>query len=1450
MLHLEGNLLAMGHLSQPHKLPHQANTDFGLDEADSLRTEIERAYAMASNQWKVFALQTNHNHKKSSTANSKHWLSLLFDVLGYGPLQPHPNSDTPFHHTARQLMGFPIYICPHTQGLEHPLPNTNATPYTLLQRYLNENSHEHLWGLLTNGYQLRLLRQSGKVGRPRFVEWDVKLLMEEGRYDQFAALYRMLHATRMPQTPASGPYSLIEQYHQSTIEEGLRVREKLSQSFQAALNTIGTGLVRHPGNHALRAVLESKALPPKKLYDYLLLYMYRLIYLIVIEERRLIFTPEAQHNQHIYTEHYALLRWRPRSEYHHLENPSHHDLWFALLSTFALFEDKAAGQPLGIQPLGSELFANDALGLLNDCMVDNRTLMQFFDHLFHFKDAKGQRQRINYALLDVEELGSVYEQLIEFIPNYQNGLFTLRPTPGNQRKTTASYYTPHALVACLLESALDPVIEAKLAEAGNDPEAQQQALLSITVCDPAMGSGHFLIAAARRLAERLVLTQGPQEGATTLQVRQATREVIRHCLFGVDLNLPAVELCRIALTIESHCPGMPLIFLEHKIKHGNSLLGLVKPDPIAQGIPDGAFTPMGKDDNRQLATALRKRNKAFKEKRQWTIDYGLAEEYSTFSEAYTEVNRMQDDNIMTRRLKKAKYQRSLEQPLRQKSLLTANQWVAAFLQQYQAAHQAPINTEQLFKLLEGETGPTLTQARQLTERLAQSNALFHWYLEFPTVFGPTGQGGFDCLLGNPPWEKIKLSQKEYFATVNQAIAQAENKANREALIKVLKEEDPEAYHGYSQALHRANAFGRFLRASGLYPLTSGGDINLYSVFAERFTQLVKPNGRVGVVLPTGIATDYNNRHYFASLVNSDQLVSLYDFSNRQQLFPGVTSLVKFCLLTLQMQPNTAKSNQLKAFNQSATTKQPDAAAAYGFFLQQPHEIKSQHRTYQLTSTDFQNINPNTLTAPVFRTEFDARLTARLYQNATILQQEQPHTNPWGIQNQRMFDMSNDSALFKTGNELKTLGYAPAGNHYTNHSAPLFYQRYLPLFEAKMFWHYNHRYSSYAGVQDRKSTQLPQCTTEALANPNHQTTSWYWVPEGEVLGKLAPTPKAVQTALRQNDEAALHWALGQWLMAAFEAEGDAAAAQQIQDISPTWPADTPKLQKNRASTIKQHPLNEADGQTIYTIWQSKNSMAQLYQWLKAKAPLFLMGFRDVTNATNERTFVISPLPFSATSGKAPLIWSAKSHVANSLLLANSSSLAFDYIARQKIGGVSMSIFTVKQLPFIDYNRYNTQALAFLIPKVIELSYTAWDMKGLANAVWAEAGDELRQLLLQQHHDSYAALAHPTNTTPPEWLEPHLRGGCPLPPFTWQPERRAILQAEIDAWYAKAYGLTEKELRYILDPTAVMGEHFPSETFRVLKEKDTKNYGLDKHGQYRTQRLVLEAWHQMAKQQQTV
>jgi hypothetical protein len=292
-----------------------------------------------------------------------------------------------------------------------------------------------------------------------------------------------------------------------------------------------------------------------------------------------------------------------------------------------------------------------------------------------------------------------------------------------------------------------------------------------------------------------------------------------------------------------------------------------------------------------------------------------------------------------------------------------------------AGHSIP-STQELFDFLEGRRPDSRVLAGALSESVRLR--FFHWPLEFPEVFA---RGGFDVILCNPPWERIKLQQEEFFATRDLDISRAPNAAARRELIAQLREKKPALWREYQEALHDADAMSKYLRTCGQFPLTGRGDINTYAVFAERFTSLLRTQGRVGAVVPSGIATDNTTRNFFAALVNSNTLVSLYDFENAVGLFEGVGhGRFKFCLLTI-------------AGGSLPIESSPD----FFFFAHETSDLTDPQRHFTLTAEEIALINPNTRTCPIFRTQRDAEITKAIYRRVPVLVKEgPPEENPWGI----------------------------------------------------------------------------------------------------------------------------------------------------------------------------------------------------------------------------------------------------------------------------------------------------------------------------------------------------------------------------------------------------------------------------------------------------------------------
>ncbi|MEB3353659.1 MAG: N-6 DNA methylase, partial [Cyanobacteriota bacterium] len=1053
---------------------------------------------------------------------------------------------------------------------------------------------------------------------------------------------------------------LLDGWKQAGQQSGERALNKLRDGVQAALEAVGQGLLQHPANGDLVTQLQSGELSTQAFFRQLLRLVYRLLFLCVAEDRQLLFAPEVPPElRQIYREGYSLSRLRDLAIRSGAHEQQHGDLWRVQQLVFG--ELGRGGSGLGLPGLGG-LFGEQQCPDLDQAQLSNAALLEAVRAIGWFYDEQSQsRTRINYQALNTEEFGSVYESLLELHPQISGSgaslRFSLGGVAGSERKTSGSYYTPEELVRLLILSALLPVMRDRLSQASS-PEEKAAALLAIRVLDPACGSGHFLLAAARRLALELArILAGDDEPSEELR-RQCLRRVVAHCLYGVDKNPMAVELCKVALWIEAIEPGKPLSFLDAHIQCGDSLVGVFDPEVLKAGIPDGAYKPLTGDE-KPVCTSLKKANQQFNKRGQRDLFAFAAGTTAVPSQAALDA--VTEDNLAGVAAKAQAHREWLQQPAVQQQLLAANVYTAAFFLPKTTATQAVVpSSEHLDAALQGGSIPA-AMAAAVTKAAADFRFL-HWHLAFPDVMQA---GGFDCLLGNPPWERIKLQEKEFFAARSEAIATAANKAARERLIQALSaadatEADRALVREFELAKREAEGSGEFIRGCGRFGLTAVGDLNTYALFAEHFLNLIGPGGRAGLIVPTGIATDNSTKAYFDAISSNGKLVALISFENESFIFKEVHHAFKFCILTLR---DEAEQN---------------SPTQYCYYIREFFQLAQADRFFTLTAGEIILLNPNTRTCPVFRSQMDAEISKKIYSRVPVLVDESMGEpgNPWGVHfHTRLFHMAEDSHLFQ---------HEPSAGS-------------MPLYEAKLIHHFDHRWASY------RNAEAPQeSTAEEKKDPHYMIKTRYWIQRDELVNRLA--------------------------------------AQR---------------------------------------WR--------HNWL--------MGWRDVTNGTNERTLIASVIPMAGVNNKIPLIFLAEDRVASaSILVSCLSSLVVDFAARQKVGGSSMSLFVLKQLPVLTCIEGTQTIRDFVNARVLELTYTSHDLKP-----WAQ---DL---------------------------------GYDGPPFIFDSERRVLLRAELDAYYAHLYGLNRDELRYILDPADLMGPDYPSETFRVLKTNEIRLVG-----EYRTQRLVLEAW----------
>ncbi len=1034
------------------------------------------------------------------------WLLPIFQELGYGRLQPAKDTEIdgkayPISHVWQQA---PIHLLGRNVELDRRSPGVigaaKTTPHGLLQEFLNR--HEgHLWGFVSNGLKLRILRDNKSLTRQAYVEFDLAGMMDGQVYSDFALLWLLCHQSRVEAEKAEQCW--LEKWTETVRREGVPALDRLRKSVEAAIEALGKGFLAHPANKALIETLRAGTLDKQDYYRQLLRVVYRLIFLFVAEDRDLLLTaPPGAKERSRYLEHYSVSRLRTLAE--RRRGTPHPDLWQSLKLVFGKLSDTGCKE-LGLPALGSFLWSDKATPALDRAELANADLLDAVRSLAFTKDGT-IRRAIDYRNLGAEELGSVYESLLELHPdlNADAPTFALKVAAGHERKTTGSYYTPTSLIECLLDSALDPVLD----EAAKKPDPEK-AILDLKVCDPACGSGHFLIAAAHRMANRLAKVRTGDEEPSPEAVRKALRDIVGRCLYGVDINPMAVELCKVNLWLEALEPGKPLSFLEHHIQCGNSLLGAT-PALLKKGIPDEAFEPLEGDD-KKVCTILRKQNKSEREGQQGSLLdalHGLPErESEDLGMRVAAIDAIPDESIEGQKRRADAWSKVVSSAPFDHAKLVADAWCAAFVwkKKDDPVLQYGI-TERVFRRLQDDPSSVPTWMRSETARLAQEYRFFHWQVAFPSVLAPAAvngtagrsepglatrdasvndpgwMGGFDIVLGNPPWERLKLQEKEFFAERRPDIAEAPNAAARSGRIRALEAEDPALLAAFRAALRRADGESALVRSTGRYPLCGVGDVNTYSVFAELNRDLLATRGRAGFIVPTGIATDDTTKRFVQQLVEGRELVQLIGFENEDRLFPGVHHAFKFCILTL------------------ATTGSGPRAPGYAFYLRHPSEMTSPERAFALDQADIAQLNPNTRTCPIFRSSRDADITKAIYRRVPVLIDETKRAegNPWGIQFQAMFHMSNDSGLFRTRKQLEADGWSLSGNVFRRGD-----ERYVPLYEAKMVHHFDHRFGTYEGQSQAQANQgkLPELDAVAHANTEKVPLPRYWVPEPEVEHRL-------------------------------------------------------------------------------------------------------------------------------------------------------------------------------------------------------------------------------------------------------------------------------------------------------------------------------------------------------------
>jgi hypothetical protein len=1257
-------------------------------------------------------------------------------------------------------------------------------PSSQMLRYLSRvdvaSDRKVKWGMLTNGAVWRLYWQDARSRSEEFFEVDVAAALAlpgiqaepDDIEPQHALKLFFMFFHRGAFLPQSWDTSagLERTFHAYALNEARLYEEKVSQDLGARVFTevfpqLADALARGDLHAQSHEVGYGQFKRPQFTRDYLeevresaLVLLYRLLFLFYAEDRNLLPVRDARYQP------YSVRRLRERVR-DDIENKKTFstkldNIWRDLKGVFQLIDegDDAVGMPA----YNGGLFDRARAPLLERTRVPDAIMAPIIDALSR-RTEDLLHGWINYRDLSVSHLGGIYERLLEYtlVHEVQAGdsykdkpeINRITAQPASfARKVSGSYYTHDDLVRLILREsvgllatermdALDAHLK-KLAKKASlnppewealdakDPAAQ---ILELKICDPAMGSGHFLVALVDDLADRVleamntathsvnaqgwaahleeagrpwqsplvariaqirrsIKTTAKDHGWTVTDAQLDDRHIVRRMIlkktiFGVDKNPMAVELAKTALWLHTFTVGAPLSFLDHHLKIGDSLHG-EKLGAVQRNLQDlGALLLQTEFD--RLALAAKNISQVAD-----LTDVDIAEAHLSkklANEAMAQVAPIHAVLDFWRALrwlvpgwpvdKVSKLAKILKAP-KDSAKDAANPLLDGLVKLLDPSHN--LVTVLSEGVLDGKDAATqaANELIQSARTLAARETFFHWWTSFPTVFDSQGQGGFDAIIGNPPWDRIKLQEVEWFAERDTAIAAQSRAADRKRMVTELQKNKSPLWDSYLEATERAEAAARVLGngklGSGDYPLLGGGDVNLYSLFVERCQTLSAPNGIVALLTPSGIAADKGAAAFFRSLSNTGRLGALFDFENRKVFFPDVDSRFKFCTLVF--------GGLERQFKQTRCA----------FYLHQLAELDDAKRILTLTAEDFSRVNPNTGAAPIFRNQRDADITLKLYAQHPVLVKhgevnkstgQQPDVKVWPVKYATMFHMTNDSHLFLKAAELTKQGFKPAAlNRWVNAAGA----QAVPLYEGKMVQMYDHRAADVVVNADNlhRAAQQEAIDSALKLSPERYPAPQYWVKTTDVAG--------------------------------------------------------------------------------------------------IDAMNYCLAFKDVTAPTNMRTMIAAMVPTAGYGNTLPVLLPtnrtdsvervegalAKSSSKElALLLANFGSFAFDYVARQKVQGQHLNWFVVEQLPVIAPNRFEQsiggiKIADFIRQHVLALTYTAHDMAPFARDM---------------------GYVHSSG--------PHK--GEVKPPFVWNDEDRRTRLATLDALFFHLYGLGYDDAAYILD-----------------------------------------------------
>jgi N-6 DNA Methylase len=1053
-----------------------------------LSTDIETAFDLAAERYD----STNSLWAEMTASDLRErWLIPFLKLLGFEPvyqrshLQPSPDDRRTFGIT-------------HLGGAPEGIPMVlNSSPldrsHEVLQEFLNLSQH-YKWGLASDGRELRILRDFHHSRLKAFVGFDLVGIFESRDFPAFRALYRLSHASRFV---VDGP---IEALFQESRREGVQVGRDLQPQIRTAIEALGTGLLTPELKQRC-----SDGAAARALYRELLLVVYRMLFMLFAEQRAML-PPEG-----IYPQTYSLIRLRGLAE-RHVPDSQHEDLWEGLKASFRILSQ--GSESAGVFPYNGRLFAEDETPIATAGRCANRYVLRAIQALTSIQ-VDGIRQYVDFAHLGVEELGAVYESLLPYALRVTETPLTIdgRAIPAGgvyldpvstERSDLGAHYTRPELVDFVLEVSLDKLIVERLDRAGGDTSARQRELLDIRVLDPACGSGAFLIGAIDRLAVALATVRLRDIKPSEAHVQVARRDVLQHCIYGVDKDIFAVELCKVALWIHCAVKDFPLTFLDHRIQHGDSLVGWPLLN-VPTTIPSEAFEATSKDKDPSSRAFLR----SARARNQDVLD-GQASLGEALPRPEIEVDfpdlAAEDERVPADVARKAAlYETYLHSAEYMRWRRAADLWTAAFFW-LPVDGDAP-TTADYWRALRNETVSDLADG---AKRIGDNFPAFHWSVRFPEI---RARGGFDCILGNPPWEQFESREAEWFAGRAPEIA-ALSGASRKAAIDKLQVQRPELHRSWVSYVGANERLAGYMRACGRFT-TPSAKANTYMLFTELAADSVCTDGRAGLIVKTALAVDKGGYEVFSRLLHNGQVAELHDIVNggpgqAGQVFSDVAEVERFSVIGL------CRGGVESGFDASVMNWSIDEART------RPRQ--------RFTLDTLRLLSPRTRTLTSFRTQDDLDVAMDIHRRLPTLDFEDGGDNPWGIAYHTLFNSTTDSGSFKRREELEMEGWVLGKDKIFRAKAPpvdvagqldlIASHQQLelgsdprlgecwPVYEGQLANRYDHRAKTYEGYvgpnKYGRKPGIPASTDQQKADPNFEVEPRYWMRREVAVKRLDAT----------------------------------------------------------------------------------------------------------------------------------------------------------------------------------------------------------------------------------------------------------------------------------------------------------------------------------------------------------